>query len=134
MLLKMKCLSAMADDVERDKKLRDVGTLEYTLREYVRLKDQRILLTKRPRGHTIHQGHQGCAGERGPSINKEFRGRFLLQARTDDKKGSHEAKLLTSMRITGTQNNREQVAALNARTRDTTNTIMTSKVRGAAVA
>lgn len=70
--MKMKCLSAMADDAERDTKLRDVGILEYTLREYVRLKDQRILLMKRPRGHTIHQGHQQCMDERDTSISKTF--------------------------------------------------------------
>lgn len=37
--MKMKCLNAMADDRERDKKLKDLGTLGYTFRGYVKLKD-----------------------------------------------------------------------------------------------
>lgn len=66
------------DDIERGKKLRDAGALEYTLRGYVRLKGQRILSMKRPRGHTIHQGHQECMDERDTSISKMFIGGFPL--------------------------------------------------------
>ena len=57
---------------------------------------------------------------------------FFLQARTDDKKSSYGAKLLISFTMMGPQNNKDQVAALNVRTHDTTNTIMNNKVRGAA--
>lgn len=58
LLLLLKCLSAMAGDIERDKKLRDLGMLECKLKEQVRLKDspedrfcektQRTHLTPRP--------------------------------------------------------------------------------------